>query len=181
MVGSGWGGGGSIPSVWTECGFSSWWWYLCKVVLILGVKMMRVFILGNERVPGGRLAELLLLKRKNASLPRLLEQRDSPRCDGFLNICTCTANKGGDRGGGALVSKWDGHLLKRYLHPVRQGAIKANIRQPFSVSIQFRRRQTNIIAPLRRENSVPVISVSFLIHGHTTQHHSATWNYFNMV
>lgn len=32
------------------------------------------------------------------------------------------------------VSKWDGHLLKRYLHPLRQGAIKANIRQPFSVS-----------------------------------------------
>lgn len=45
--------GGSIPSVWTECGFSSWLWDLSKVVLILGVKMMRVFILGNERAPGG--------------------------------------------------------------------------------------------------------------------------------
>lgn len=52
VVGSGWGEAAS-----TRCGQSvvspSWWWDLCKVALILGVKMMRVFILGNVPAPGG--------------------------------------------------------------------------------------------------------------------------------
>lgn len=101
-----------------------------KLCLILGVRMMRVFILGNECMPG---AQRVAIIKVGKMLPIACSNKERlPQCDGFLNIFSHRAKWS------AFISKWDLHLFKHYLHPVRQRPIKANIHYPSCVPVQFK-------------------------------------------